>query len=576
VPVALPLPPELLVQLTATILGEAATRASFIFSVSLVHVGFWEGVLMVSSGTAVTGAPRFCAKSQSLVVVPLAHMISPVRSRSFLRDGSGVYQLTVHGVHEPRGLHMRNALLSTLACLSVFTLTSWAGESKPNFILVMADDQGWGQTGYYKHPILKTPHLDQMAANGLRFDRFYAGAPVCSPTRASVLTGRANDRTGVFSHGYAMRTQEKTVAQALKTVGYVTGHFGKWHLNGLRGPGVPVLGDDKRNPGCFGFDEWLTVTNFFDRNPLMSRKGKFEDFKGDSSEVIVAEALKFIRAQHQAQKPFLAVVWYGSPHSPWVAGDEDRAPFKNLKDQEQHHYGELVAMDRSIGALRSGLRELKIEGHTLVWFCSDNGGLSPFGPATVGGLRGFKGTIYEGGLRVPGIIEWPDAVKPRVTGFPACTMDIFPTLAGITGLPDSVMVRPQDGMDLQPLLKAEIGPRKKPIPFRFHGRGAWIDNDHKLIADIKKGKYELYDLKNDPKESKDIFAAKPEIGKKMKADFEAWNTSVEASVAGKDFPEGVKDKELRMFWRDSPAYKPYFKEWAERPEYRNWLKKKRK
>ncbi len=116
---------------------------------------------------------------------------------------------------------------------------SVAADSRPNIILVMADDQGWGQTGYYNNPVLKTPNLDAMAANGLRFDRYYAAAPVCSPTRASVLTGRTNERTGVMSHGYALRRQEKTIAQALKNAGYVTGHFGKWHLNGLRGPGVP-------------------------------------------------------------------------------------------------------------------------------------------------------------------------------------------------------------------------------------------------------------------------------------------------------------------------------------------------
>ena len=141
---------------------------------------------------------------------------------------------------------------------------------KPNVVLVMADDQGWGQTGYYDHPILKTPNLDAMAESGLRFDRFYAGAPVCSPTRGSVLTGRANDRIGVLSHGYALRRQETSLAAVMKNAGYVTGHFGKWHLNALRGPGVPVLASDDHNPGEFGFDHWLSVTNFFDRDPILS------------------------------------------------------------------------------------------------------------------------------------------------------------------------------------------------------------------------------------------------------------------------------------------------------------------
>ena len=185
--------------------------------------------------------------------------------------------------------------------------------SKPNIVLVMADDMGWGQTGYYKHPALRTPHLDAMAAGGLRFDRFYAGGPVCSPTRATVLTGRTHDRTGVQSHGFALRKQEKTLAVALRGAGYATGHFGKWHLNGLRGPGVPILEADSHGPGGFGFDQWLSVTNFFDKDPVMSRKGTFEEFTGDSSEVIVAEALRFIGSQAAEGKPSFTVIWYGTP-----------------------------------------------------------------------------------------------------------------------------------------------------------------------------------------------------------------------------------------------------------------------
>ena len=192
-----------------------------------------------------------------------------------------------------------------------------------NFVLVMADDQGWGQTGYYNHPVLKTPNLDKMASNGLRFDRFYAGGPVCSPTRASVLTGRTHDRTGVFDHGYALRNQEKTLPQAMKNAGYATGHFGKWHLNGLRGPGVPILRGDKNGPGAFGFDTWLSVTNFFDLNPIMSRNGKFAEFSGDSSEVIVNEAVQFMDKQVANEKPFFCVIWYGTPHSPWMALKKD-------------------------------------------------------------------------------------------------------------------------------------------------------------------------------------------------------------------------------------------------------------
>ena len=265
--------------------------------------------------------------------------------------------------------------------------------AKPNVILVMADDQGWGQTGYHNHPALKTPHLDAMAANGLRFDRFYAGGPVCSPTRATVLTGRTHDRTGVFDHGYALRLQEKTLGQAMKNAGYATGHFGKWHLNGLRGPGAPIFKEDTHHPGAFGFDELLSVTNFFDRNPIMSRNGKIEEHTGDSSEIIIGEALKFIQTKTAAQQPFFTVIWYGTPHDPWVADDADKKAFTLLSEKAQEHYGELVAMDRSIGTLRKGLRKLGIAKNTLVWFSSDNGGLPRFDPPTTGGLRGFKGCL---------------------------------------------------------------------------------------------------------------------------------------------------------------------------------------
>jgi len=211
---------------------------------------------------------------------------------------------------------MKRFLLAFLFFQFVMSLSA-SDLNRPNIILIMTDDQGWGQTGYYQHPVLKTPNLDAMAANGLRFDRFYAGAPNCSPSRASVMTGRSNDRTAVFNHGYPLRLQEKTIAQALKKAGYRTGHFGKWHLSGYTGPGAPVLKDDPRNPGVFGFEEWLSVTNFFDMNPVMSRNGQLEEFRGSSSDVAVTEALKFINRVAGENIPFFVVIWFGSPHSPW-------------------------------------------------------------------------------------------------------------------------------------------------------------------------------------------------------------------------------------------------------------------
>ncbi len=463
-----------------------------------------------------------------------------------------------------------------LAATSVAAFAQ-SNQSRPNIILVMADDQGWGQTGYYDHPVLKTPNLDAMAANGLRFDRFYAGAPNCSPTRATVMTGRSNDRTGVQNHGYALRRQEKTLPAALREAGYVTGHFGKWHLNGFRGPGVPILASDDHHPGHFGFDQWLSVTNFFDRNPVMSRNGTFEDFEGDSSEIIVAQALEFIRVSASGRKPVLAVVWFGSPHSPFVASDEDRGHFAQLQDKDRHHYGELVAMDRSIGTLRQGLRDLQIAEDTLVWYCSDNGGLPGIQPGTVGGLRGFKGSLFEGGLRVPAIVEWPAVItKARITEYPAATMDIFPTIAEIVGLPDSALLQPCDGTSILELFRHELEKRAKPIPFRHTGRLALVDNNFKLLKqNSKTDEYQLFDLASDPGEETDISAEHPEVAERMRRVLRRWNESVEESVAGKDYPEGHVDEnhpEPRA-WAESAEYRPYFKDWVIRPEYRSTIQK---
>lgn len=448
---------------------------------------------------------------------------------------------------------------------------------RPNIILIMTDDQGWGQTGYYDHPVLETPNLDAMAENGLRFDRFYAAAPVCSPTRASILTGRTNDRTGVIDHGYALRKQEKTIAVALQKVGYATGHFGKWHLNGLRGPGVPVLKEDSHSPGAFGFDHWLTVTNFFDIDPLMSENGSFIDLKGNSSEIIVGKALEFIKEKSNQNLPFFTVIWDGSPHDPFVSSEKDRSNFKNLNEKSQHHYGELVAFDRSLGVLRKTLKDLGLEKNTILWYCSDNGGLRNILPSTVGGLRGSKTTIWEGGLRVPAIIEWPQVIKPKVTHYPASTMDIFPTIADILDLPETDLLKPVDGISLKPIFKNDISNRDKKIPFRYKDQGALIDNNFKFIAtSIQKKEFELYNLENDSGETTDLATQNPMIFNQMKTDFLKWSKSIDSSLSGIDYPEGkvLKNPE-RHFWMNDDRYEPYLEEWLNRPEYRDRILRSR-
>ena len=245
------------------------------------------------------------------------------------------------------------------------------------------------------------------------------------------------------------------------------------------------------------------------------------------------------------------------------------------EEERRNHYGEIVAIDQSIGNLRRTLREMGIEKNTIIWFNSDNGGLSDFWPVTTGGLRGYKPSLYEGGIRVPGIIEWPNGItKSRVTQFPASTLDIFPTLADIVGIPKSLMLEPQDGISLTKLFAAEIERRDKPIPFRYQGSAALIDNEFKLIvSDYQQGEYELYDLSQDPQEIRNLMNELPNVARSLRTTFEAWNQTVESSVAGKDYPEGKLTQPDRkaVRWTSMPEYKSYLATWGQRPEYKQFV-----
>ena len=300
--------------------------------------------------------------------------------------------------------------------------SSLAQTAPPNVVLVMADDQGWGDMGYNGHPVLKTPHFDAMSREPLRFDPFYAVAPVCSPTRGSLLTGRHPNRYGCFKWGNSVRPQETTLAEALKAAGYATGHFGKWHLG-------TVLKDSPVSPGANGFDTWLSAPNFYDNDATMSRNGVAEKTEGESSMIAVDAAIEFMRAQVKNKKPFLSVVWFGSPHNPHIASEQERAPYADQQTPKKmdHFLGEVTGMDTAFGKLRKELRTLGIHENTIPWYCSDNGGLGTYG-STDG--RGHKGQIYEGGIRVPAMIEWPARITKKTEPITmSCnTVDIYPTI----------------------------------------------------------------------------------------------------------------------------------------------------
>jgi arylsulfatase A-like enzyme len=457
-----------------------------------------------------------------------------------------------------------------------------AAPAKPNFVLCMADDLGWGDLAYNGNPDVKTPVLDEMAKTGIRFDRFYAAYNVCSPTRGSFLTGRHPVRYGVFSWGWSLRPAEITIAEALKPAGYATGHFGKWHLGSLSATSAT-------SPGGQGFDEWISSPNFYENDPLFSHGGKVEKSEGESSMVTVDHALRFIERAAKADKPFAAVVWFGNPHTPHVAIDELRKPYEHLPPEMQNYWGEITGIDRAMGRLRSRLRELGVADNTLLLFTSDNGAHKP---GSTGGLRGMKGTNYEGGLRVPGLVEWPARLKEhRVVTVPCGSVDILPTVLAAAGVRYPQADRPLDGQDILPFAEGKAEQRAKGLGFwtypvagrgmssgpiltalrkeqadapaakspttalvdedaelhakkypedSFPGHAAWIDGRYKLhrLAGAKgaegEGTIALYDLEADREEANDISKSEPERTAKMFAELAAWQKSVLASLNGAD------------------------------------------
>ena len=305
-------------------------------------------------------------------------------------------------------------LFSWLAIALLGLANPTALADRPNVILLMGDDHGWEETGYNGHPYVKTPVLDEMAANGLQLDRFYSAHPSCSPTRGSVMTGRHPNRYGTFSPNWSIRPEEITIAHLLSKAGYACGHFGKWHLG-------PVKADSPTNPGAMGFDQWLSHDNFFELDPSLSRNGGPPvKFAGESSQVVIDETIRFIEQANQKNQPFFAVVWFGSPHEPYSGLPEDLALYddlpekyaakmvkltsnetgkqtrRNLRDVLRERYAEITAMDRAIGALRQALSRQDAAANTLLWYCGDNG--TPAGGQADAPFRGAKGQMYEGGF----------------------------------------------------------------------------------------------------------------------------------------------------------------------------------
>ena len=444
---------------------------------------------------------------------------------------------------------------------------------RPNIILVMADDQGWGDAGYNGHPFVRTPELDAMAKAGFVFDRFYAAAPVCSPTRASVMTGRNPIRAKVTNHGRYMRPHEQTIAESLKDAGYITGIFGKVHL----GSGQP---DSPCNPSGMGFDEWVVGLNFYDNDPYLSRNGTIEHRKGKGSALAMDDALAFLNKHKKRDHPMFMVVWFPSPHDPHQEVPEGPSLYEGKK--QAGYYREITLLDQQVGRLRKELRHMEIADNTIVWYCSDNGGLVE---STSGG-RERKGSIYEGGLRIPGIIEWPARNLQGRTAVPAWTCDIYPTLLAMAEV-HSDTSHPLDGIDIGGIISGEDDRRSKPMGFwhnfqrgqatrsdhiqkailekqqaksplphnqhrirkdvdefpqfadeTSNGHAAWNDWPWKLHR-INGKKYELYNLADDPMETTDRSGDPQQQDRlaRMQQELDTWMRSVVRSINGKDYQD---------------------------------------
>jgi arylsulfatase A len=418
-----------------------------------------------------------------------------------------------------------NRLFAALVSVVALAPAAFAAEAKPNVVIFLADDLGYGDLGCFGHPRIKTPNLDAFAKEGVRLTHCYAASAVCSPSRSAILTGRTPHRNGVFTwiqegSELHLRTSEMTIPKSLKEAGYATCHVGKWHLNGkFNDPSQP-------QPNDHGYDHWMATQN----NAAPSHKdpsnfvrngkpvGKLEGF---SAPLVVNEAVDWLKTKRDKTKPFFLAVWTHEPHLPIETDPEFQKPYADLEEDLRQHHGNVTQLDNAFGRLIKALDEQKLTDTTFVFFTSDNGpegdGLKTRARGSTGGLRGRKRAMYEGGIRVPGLARWPGHIKPGTTvDVPVIGTDLSPTVLGICGakqLTDRVI----DGVDVMPLLTGKVAAveRKVPLYWRLNMAPnnlhmALRDGDWKVIASQDFTKVELYDLKSDPKETTDLSARETE------------------------------------------------------------------
>ncbi len=419
---------------------------------------------------------------------------------------------------------------------------------RPNIVFFFTDDQGYGDVSAHGNPLLKTPNLDRLHREGVRFTDFHV-SPTCAPTRSALFTGRHEFKNGV-THTILERERltlkATTLAQVLKTTGYTTGIFGKWHL-----------GDEAEYlPSRRGFDEMFIHgaggigqsypgscgdapgNKYFD--PAILHNGKFVKTKGYCTDVFYSQATQWMDTQRKAGKPFFAYIPSNAPHAPYIARPEDKALYagKAPSDQAASFLGMVHNIDDNIGKVLAKLDEWGIAKDTLVVFMNDNGGTAGV-PVWNAGMRGSKGSTWLGGTRASSFWRWPGTLKPADCGVLAAHIDFFPTIAEITGAKLSDEVKKQiEGRSLVPLLEKPAGTLPDRIQVTHLGR--WPKHSDPNLAKFSmcsvrntrwqlispnggaEPKWQLYDVKGDPGQQTDVVAQHPEVVKQLAAAYDQW------------------------------------------------------
>ncbi|MDA7597863.1 sulfatase-like hydrolase/transferase [bacterium] len=428
---------------------------------------------------------------------------------------------------------MNKTTFTSILLLSLAALAPTHAEEKatPNFVIFVADDMGWGDSGTYGHPLIKTPNLDKLASQGVKFTQCYSACGVCSPSRSAILTGRTPYRNGVWrhlsgNHEAHLRASEITYPELLKEIGYENCHVGKWHLNSKQQFNTPEF----PQPGDHGFDYWMYSHNNAEpshKNPKNFVRngvpvGKME---GYSAQLVAAEAAHWLEEVRDTEKPFSMSVWVHEPHSP-IATDRQFSELYGGHENSKY-MGNITQLDHALGQVMEALDKAGVSDDTLLFFTSDNGPVPNYG-GTAGGLRGVKRSSHEGGIRVPGVARWPGHIEAgTVSDIPVIGSDIFSTILDIVGIP-LPGDRTIDGTSMLPAFNGKAVTRSVPLYWRTHvspvgDRSALRIGDWKIVSNDEMTKFLLFNIQEDWKEENDLAAAMPEKTEEMKKElFKVW------------------------------------------------------